>query len=97
MHIVRAGEFRRAVCWKLEVGSTECEFVSLINPSAGKFTAENNLERSETNSTNSQTHTPDDHESATAAQLQQIRKLTREGMSEKLAREEVLGKGWVEP
>jgi P4 family phage/plasmid primase-like protien len=30
-------------------------------------------------------------------QLQRIRKLIREGMSEKLAREEVLGKGWVEP
>ena len=28
---------------------------------------------------------------------QRIRKLVREGMSEKLAREEVIGKGWVEP
>ena len=34
-------------------------------------------------------------ESATLEQLQRIRKLIREGMSEKLAREEVLGKGWV--
>jgi putative DNA primase/helicase len=34
-------------------------------------------------------------ESATVEQLQRIRKLTRDGMSEKLAREEVLGKGWV--
>jgi hypothetical protein len=30
-------------------------------------------------------------------QLQQIHKLVYEGMAEKLAREEVLGKGWVEP
>jgi putative DNA primase/helicase len=35
--------------------------------------------------------------SATLQQLQRIRKLVGEGMSEKLAREEVLGKGWVEP
>ena len=28
---------------------------------------------------------------------QRIRELIREGMSEPLAREEVLGKGWVEP
>ena len=34
-------------------------------------------------------------ESATVEQLQRIRKLTQQGMSEKLAREEVLGKGWV--
>jgi len=34
-------------------------------------------------------------ESATLEQLQQIRRLVREGMSEKLAREEVLGKAWV--
>jgi hypothetical protein len=65
MHIARAGEFRRAVCWKLELGSTECEFVSLVslyNPSAGKITEENNLGRGETNSTNSQTHTQEDYE-----------------------------------
>jgi hypothetical protein len=36
-------------------------------------------------------------EGATLEQLQRIRKLVREGMSEKLAREEVLGKGWVQP
>jgi putative DNA primase/helicase len=36
-------------------------------------------------------------ESATLEQLQHIRKLVGEGMSEKLAREEVLGRGWVEP
>jgi hypothetical protein len=65
MRIVRAGEFRRAVRWKLELGSTECEFVSLVslfNPSAGNIQGGNNLEEDETNSTNSQTHTPDDYE-----------------------------------
>jgi P4 family phage/plasmid primase-like protien len=36
-------------------------------------------------------------ESVTVEQLESIRKLVREGMSEKLAREEVLGKGWVAP
>jgi len=36
-------------------------------------------------------------ENATLEQLQRIRMLTQQGMSEKLAREEVLGKGWVEP
>jgi hypothetical protein len=30
-------------------------------------------------------------------QEQRIRKLVHEGMSERLAREAVLGKGWVEP
>jgi hypothetical protein len=35
--------------------------------------------------------------SATVEQLQRIRELVAEGMSESLAREEVLGKGWVEP
>jgi putative DNA primase/helicase len=36
-------------------------------------------------------------ESITAEQLQRIRKLALEGMSETLARDEVLGKGWAEP
>jgi putative DNA primase/helicase len=36
-------------------------------------------------------------ESATVEQLRRIRELVRAGMSERLAREEVLGKGWVEP
>jgi P4 family phage/plasmid primase-like protien len=36
-------------------------------------------------------------ESATVAQLERIRQLTREGMSEELARETVLGRGWVAP
>jgi hypothetical protein len=65
MHIVRAGEFRRAVRWKLELGSTECEFVSLVslyNPSAGKIRGDKKLGEGETNSTNSQTHTQEDHE-----------------------------------
>jgi hypothetical protein len=36
-------------------------------------------------------------EGTTLEQLQRIRDLVRQGMSEKVAREEVLGKGWVEP
>ena len=35
-------------------------------------------------------------ESATVEQLERIRELVRTGMSEKRAREEILGKGWVE-
>jgi hypothetical protein len=65
MHIVRAGEFRRAVRWKLDLGSTECEFVSLVslsNPSAGNTEQKNNPGEAETNSTNSQTHTSGDYE-----------------------------------
>jgi len=61
VHIVKAGEFRRAVRWKLELGSTECEFVSLVslyNPSAGKNNGKNNTGGAEKDSTNSQTHTP---------------------------------------
>jgi hypothetical protein len=60
LHIVRAGEFRRAVRWKLELGSTECEFVSLVslyNPSAGKIQEGKNNGGGEKDSTNSQTHT----------------------------------------
>ena len=60
LHIVRAGEFRRAVRWKLELGSTECEFVSLVslyNPSAGNIRREKKVGGAETDSTNSQTHT----------------------------------------
>ena len=61
LHIARAGEFRRAVRWKLELGATECEFVSLVSlldPSAGNVQADENMGEAETNSTNSQTHTP---------------------------------------
>jgi hypothetical protein len=39
LRVGKASEFRRAVRWKLELGSTECEFVSFVslyNPSAGK-------------------------------------------------------------
>jgi putative DNA primase/helicase len=41
------------------------------------------------------THDLEPGESATVEQLQRIRKHVREGMSERIAREEVLGKGWV--
>jgi len=60
LHIVRAGEFRRAVRWKLESGTKECEFVSLVSlldPSAGNIRDEKAPEEPKTNSTNSQTHT----------------------------------------
>jgi hypothetical protein len=90
MHIVRAGEFRRAVRWRLDVGSKGCEFVSLINSSAGNIPEEENREGDEKDSTNSQTHT---RSGPTPEQERQIRKLVEQGMSEKWAREEVLGKG----
>jgi hypothetical protein len=67
LRVVKAGELRRAVRWKLEKGSSECEFVSFVslyNPSAGKNSGmngategENRPEGPETNSPNSQTHT----------------------------------------
>ena len=67
LRVVKAGELRRAVRWKLEKGSSECEFVSFVslyNPSAGKSSGENGgaeaknrSEGPETNSPNSQTHT----------------------------------------
>jgi hypothetical protein len=63
LHVVRAGEFRRAVRWQLQKGPSECEFVSLYNPSAGNFQEENKSEGAETNSPNSQTHT-DQHPNA---------------------------------
>jgi len=100
MHIVRAGEFRRAVRWKLELGSAGCEFVSLVSlfdSSAGNNNRgeqkEKNTGGAEKDSTNSQTHTG----SVSEDQGRRIRKLVREGMSERRAREEVLGKGWVAP
>jgi hypothetical protein len=61
LHVSRAGELRRAVRWKLQKGPSECEFVSFVslyNPSAGNFQKKNKLGEGETNSTNSQTHTP---------------------------------------
>jgi hypothetical protein len=67
LRVVKAGELRRAVRWKLEKGASECEFVSFVslyNPSAGKNSEQNGggkeknrSEGPETNSTNSQTHT----------------------------------------
>jgi hypothetical protein len=67
LHVVRAGEFRRAVRWQLQKGPSECEFVSFVslyNPSAenfqrgtGPIREEKKVEGAETNSTNSQTHT----------------------------------------
>jgi hypothetical protein len=65
MHIVRAGEFRRAVRWKLELGSAECEFVSFVslyNPMGEKKKEEENTVGAEKDSTNSQTHTEADYD-----------------------------------
>jgi hypothetical protein len=65
MHIARAGEFRRAVRWKLDLSSAECEFVSLVSlydPSAGKIKGEKNIGGAEKDSTNSQTHTEADYD-----------------------------------
>ncbi len=67
LRVAKAGEIRRAVRWKLEKGSSECEFVSFVslyNPSASKkekkiheYIHKVAGEGSENNSTNSQTHT----------------------------------------
>jgi len=67
LRVVKAGELRRAVRWKLEKGASECEFVSFVslyNPSAGKNSEEkgavkekNGSEGSGINSPDSQTHT----------------------------------------
>jgi putative DNA primase/helicase len=87
-------------------------FVSLLGSREGKSSSNGEINYPpppQTNSTNSQTHTGDEArrsgpdgsaapgESATAEQLQRIRKLVGEGMKEDWAREAVLGKGWVAP
>lgn len=99
LHIVRAGEFRRAVRWKLELGSTECEFVSLVslyNPSAGKIREEKKVTGAEKDSTNSQTHTPSTPDksprrSLTPEEVEEVKRLMHQGMGAAEARAEVLG------
>ena len=94
LHIERAGEFRRAVRWKLELGPTECEFVSLVslyNPSAGKNKGENIRRGAEKDSTNSQTHTNGSGLRLTEEQERRIRDLVQGGMAERIARRQVLG------
>jgi hypothetical protein len=97
LHIVRAGEFRRAVRWKLELGSTECEFVSLVslyNPSAGKISSKENTDGGETNSTNSQTHTP------AGGPLDPVAKLLEDPpdwLSEQLSRCREAPERWLNP
>ncbi len=94
MHIVRAGEFRRAVRWKLELGSTECEFVSLVslyNPSAGNIAEKETQRGAETDSTNSQTHTNGSGLRLTEEQERRIRDLVQGGIAERVARRQVLG------
>jgi hypothetical protein len=85
LHVVRAGELRRAVRWQLKKGPTECEFVSLVslyNPSAGNFGAEDNTGEGETNSTNSQTHT---HIGASPDQLAKLLEDPPAWLSDQLA------------
>jgi hypothetical protein len=99
LHIVRAGEFRRAVRWKLELGSTECEFVSLVslyNPSAGKIPEEKKVMGAEKDSTNSQTHTPSAPDKSprcplTPEEVEEVKRLRRMGMGPAEARAAVLG------
>jgi hypothetical protein len=96
LHVVRAGEFRRAVRWQLQKGPSECEFVSFVslyNPSAGNFQedlghkeGEKKSEGAETNSTNSQTHTDKGGQGLTEDQVQEYKRLIAEGKS----REEAL-------
>jgi hypothetical protein len=85
LHVVRAGELRRAVRWQLQKGPTECEFVSLVslyNPSAGNFRVEDNTGEGETNSTNSQTHT---HIGASPDQLAKLLEDPPAWLSDQLA------------
>jgi hypothetical protein len=66
LHVVKAGEKKRALMWKAQKGSPEGEFTSLVslyNPSASKNSGRNGGQRDkirvggpETNSQNSQTH-----------------------------------------
>jgi hypothetical protein len=66
LHVVKAGEKKRAVKWKAQKGSQEGEFTSLVslyNPSASKnyayntvYGSEKRSEGPEINSRNSQTH-----------------------------------------
>jgi hypothetical protein len=97
LHIAEAGEFRRAKLWSVQESTGECEFVSFVslyNPSASKFYAYNTGDgenvgagESETNSTNSQTHS----RRLTEDEARQVQKLVAEGMSPATARAKVLG------
>lgn len=66
LHIVAAGEYRRAKLWSVQDSSGECEFVSFVsspNPTRENFDSKQNTMRGETNSPDSQTHTePPDQE-----------------------------------
>jgi hypothetical protein len=71
LHILEAGELRRAKLWSVQDSSGVCEFVSFVslyNPSASNFSGNSSSKGressgkppdggAETNSTNSQTHT----------------------------------------
>lgn len=60
LHIVDAGEYRRAKLWSVQDSSEECEFVSFVSshsPTRKSFDSNQNTAGGETNSTDSQTHT----------------------------------------
>jgi hypothetical protein len=60
LHIVDAGEYRRAKLWSVQDSSGECEFVSFVsfyNPTREIFDSKENTVGGEKNSTDSQTHT----------------------------------------
>jgi hypothetical protein len=114
LHIVEAGERRRAKLWSIQDSSGECEFVSFVSlysPSASNlssntrsnvYTSKEKLpsEESETNSTNSQTHTAaaaSGHAEGigrrrlTEGEACQVQKLISEGMEASFARAAVIG------
>lgn len=74
--------------------STDNDYDSSEN-STSRYEGENNFSSSVASVEPPVTHDLEPGESATVEQLQRIRKRVREGMSERIAREEVLGKGWV--
>lgn len=60
LHIVDAGEYRRAKLWSVQDSSEECEFVSFVSsysPTRENFDSKENTAGAEKNSTDSQTHT----------------------------------------
>jgi hypothetical protein len=105
LYLRRAGTEKRAVRWIVSSTTPEdrrgVSLVSSNNPKAEEKQTSNQSATNnngtgnggETHSTNSQTHP----EEASGDQARRICKLVDEGMSEKLAREEVLGKGWAAP
>jgi hypothetical protein len=89
LHVVKAGEKKRALMWKAQKGSPQGEFTSLVslyNPSASKNSARNGEKETkirvggtETNSPNSQTHRdPEAWTSYADEDLEDLRELIEE-------------------